>query len=249
MSNDSGNQAFLNSVMASFTKLRASALAFARQLPQSGGNMRIVVGSGSSRDLKQAELDRHLEILAQFVERADAGEPRSLTMILRSASSSPANALIAKARDLARAGIVAKVVVTRLDPEDDVRRLYACLSELSPQEPANELIRWARDPRLLDAHEQVTCGATLCWSGDAMRRDADKRNALSLFEDGPAGSARLGQLAFAALWSASSAVAERRLIGPATPKPSGAYERDAEESVAAVSALRPSRQGWPLLRH
>jgi hypothetical protein len=80
-----------------------------------------------------------------------------------------------------------------------------------------------------------------------MRRDADKRNALSLIEDA-AGTHRLGHLAFKALWSASAIVAERRLIGPAAPKPSGAYHRDAE-AVAAVSALRPTRQGWPLIRH
>ncbi len=170
-------------------------------------------------------------------------------MILRSASSSPAQALIAKARDLARARIAAKVLVANLEPEDDLRRLYACLSELSPQDPAKELIRWARNPRLLDAHEQVTCGASLCWSGDCMRRDADKRNVSSLFEDGSGDMVRLARLAFEALWSVSPVVAERRLIGPATPKPSGAYERDAAEYVAAVSSLRPSLQGWPLLRH
>ena len=212
--------------------------------------MRIVVGSGSSRDLKHAELDRHLEILAQFVARVECGvgEARKLTMVLRSATSGPAQALILKARDLKRVGIAAKVLVTTLDPDLELRRLYACLSELSPRDPARELIRWARNPRLLDAHEQVTYGTSLCWWGDSMRRDADKRNALSLIEDAAPGTLRLGHLAFEALWSASAIVAERRLIGPATAKPSGAYERDAE-TVAAVSALRPSRQGWPLIRH
>ena len=212
--------------------------------------MRIVVGSGSSRDVKDAELDRHLEILAEFIGRveADADEPRELTMILRSASSGPAQALILKARDLARTGIAAKVIVAKLDPEEVVRKLYACLSELKPRSRAHELLRWARNPRLLDAHEQVTYGTALCWWGDSMRRDADKRNALSLIEDASPGTLRLGHLAFEALWAASAIVAERRLIGPTTAKPSGAYERDAE-TVAAVSALRPSRQGWPLIRH
>jgi hypothetical protein len=198
---ESGDQAFLNRVLVNFTKIGASALAFDRQHPQSGGNMRIVVGSGSSRDLRHAELDRHLEVL-----------------------------------------------VATLEPEVELRRLYACLSELSPRDPARELIRWARNPRLLDAHEQATYGSSLCWWGDAMRREADKRNALSLFEDGSPASVRLGQLAFQALWSQSAVVAERRLIGPALPKPSGAYERDAE-TVAAMSARRPSLQGWPLIRH
>jgi hypothetical protein len=212
--------------------------------------MRIVVGSGSPRDLKQAELDRHLEILAEFIGRLEAhdDESRELTMILRSASSGPAQALILKVRDLVRAGIAAKVIVAKLDPEEDVRKLYACLCQLGPRARAHELIRWARNPRLLDAHEQVTYGTSLCWWGDSMRRDADKRNALSLIEDDAVGTLRLGHLAFEALWSASTIVAERRLIGPATAKPSGAYERDVE-TVAAVSALRPTRQGWPLIRH
>jgi hypothetical protein len=211
--------------------------------------MRIVVGSGSSGDVKEADLDRHLEILCEFIGRIEAhrDEPRDLTMILRSASSGPAQALILKARDLARAGITAKVIVAKLDPEEAARKLYACLSQLCPRGRAHELFRWARNPRLLDAHEQVTYGIALCWWGDSMRRDADKRNALSLIEDA-AGTHRLGHLAFKALWSASAIVAERRLIGPAAPKPSGAYHRDAE-AVAAVSALRPTRQGWPLIRH
>ena len=213
--------------------------------------MRVVVGSGSSRDLKQAEFDRHLEIMSRFIERveSDGAEPRTLTMILRSAASSASLALIGMSRDLARAGIAAKVVVANLEPQDDLRQLFASLSELRPRDSAKELIRWARNPRLLDAHEQVTFGASMCWSGDAMRREADKRNALSLFDDAGPGTVRLAQLAFEALWSASTLVAERRLLGPAMAKPSGAYEADAESHVTAVSPLRLSLQGWPLVRH
>jgi hypothetical protein len=212
--------------------------------------MRIVVGSESSRDLRHAELDQHLEILSEFIGRveASADEPRELTMIVRSAASAPAHALIVMARDLARARVTAKVVVAKMEPEDNLRRLYASLTELSPRAQSQDLIRWTRNPRLLEAHEQVTCGDSLCWSGDCMRRDADKLNALSLFQDASGGMVRLGQLAFGALWSASTTVAERRLIGSPLPKPSGAFERNAE-TVTAVSALRASLMGWPLLRH
>ena len=49
-------------------------------------------------------------------------------------------------QDLARAGIVAKAVVASLEPEEDLRQLYACLSELCPRNSAKELIRWARNP-------------------------------------------------------------------------------------------------------
>ena len=213
--------------------------------------MRVVVSSGTSRDLKQAELDRHLKIMSRFIERveSDSAEPRTLTMILRSASSSASLALIGMSQDLARAGIVAKVIVANLELEKDLRQLFTSLSELCPRGSAKELIRWARNPRLLDAHEQVTFGASMCWSGDAMRREADKRNALNLFDDTGSGTVRLAQLAFEALWSASTVVAERHLLGPAMAKPSGAYKADAESRVTAVSPLRPSLKAWPLVRH
>ena len=52
----------------------------------------------------------------------------------------------------------------------------------------------------------MTYGETMCWSGDAMRRDADKRNALTLFDEKLPERCRLGRLAFEALWAASSLV-------------------------------------------
>ena len=210
--------------------------------------MRVVVGSGSSRDFKQADLDRHSEMVSRFVARMrDAGKAQAtLTLILRSASSCPAKALVAMKDELIGASIGAKAILARLEPAEDLRELFASLSELAPREHSCELIRWARNTRLLDAHEQVTYGEMMCWSGDPMRRDADKRNALALFDEGASVRVMHGRLAFEALWAASAAVPERRLLGPATPKPSGAYQSSPESPVAA---LRPNLQGWPLVRH
>ena len=208
--------------------------------------MRVVVGSESLRDPQQGELRRHLQMMSRCVEHAQAGF--SLTMILRSPGSDPAKALIGMKGALQHAGVSAKVILAWLEPEDDLKQLFASLSELAPQKPASELIRWARNPRLLDAHEQVTYGEAMCWSGDAMRRDADRRNALTLFDEEAPDTVRLGRLAFEALWAASSLVPERRLLGAATARPSGAYEQ-ASETAVAVSTLRPSLQTWPLVRH
>jgi hypothetical protein len=205
--------------------------------------MRVVVSSESTRDFRQSELRRHLQMMSRFVEGAKAGA--SLTMILRSADSDPAKAMVSVKGALQHSGVRVKVILAKIEPEDELRQLFAALSELAPQEGASELIRWARNPRLLDAHEQVTYGETMCWSGDAMRRDADKRNALTLFDEEAPDTVRLGRLAFEALWIASALVPERRLTGPATARPSGAYQL----SEAPITALRPSLQGWPLVRH
>jgi hypothetical protein len=212
--------------------------------------MRVEASPGDSKDFRQAELDRHCEVMARFAERA-GGEGKSslvLTMIVRAASSAPAQALIRLKDPLLRAGVSAKAILAKIEPEEDLRQLFAGLAELAPGEPAADLIRWARNPRLLDAHEQVTYGEDMCWSGDHMRRDAEKRNALTLFDEAVPDAVRLGKLAFAALWTASTLVPERRLFGKSAAKPSGAYELAANPQVAA-SPLRPSIQGWPLVRH
>lgn len=209
--------------------------------------MRLVVGSEESRDFRQAELDRHLEAMSIFIERAARQSTSSArcTMILRSPASTPARALVAAKDAAADAGVRVRVVVAKLAPHDDLKQLFACLSTLSPDVPAAELIRWARNPRLLEAHEQVTYGNAMSWTGDAMRRDADKRNPLVLFDMDTPDVARLGQLSFRALWDASTPVPEHQLAAGGAPKPSGAYEAP----EPPVSPLRPPLQGWPLVRH
>jgi len=210
--------------------------------------MRLVVGTEGSRDFRQAELERHLDAMSRFVERAtgDGGAPRCCTMVLRAANSAPAQALIAMKDALADAGVQATAILANLTPEDDLKALFASLSALSPDAPATALIRWARNPRLLDAHEQATYGTDMCWSGDAMRRDADKRNPLVLFDTDAPDTARLASRAFTALWGASVPVPERQLVAGGPAKPSGAYE---QLEGAPVTLLRPHLQGWPLVRH
>ncbi len=208
--------------------------------------MRVVVESEGSKDLRQSELRRHLQMMSRFVDGAAAGV--SLSMILRSPASDPAKALIGMKGALERAGVRARVILAHIAPEDELRELFADLSALAPREPSHELIRWARNPRLLDAHEQVTYGDTMCWSGDAMRRDADKRNALTLFDESAGDAVRHGRRAFEALWTSCALVPKGRLMGPQTTLPANAFEQ-ADEPPVGVSPLRPGPQGWPLVRH
>jgi hypothetical protein len=209
--------------------------------------MRVVVDSGRVSDFRQAELEGHVAAIAQAIERARAESRNSpsFTLILRSASSAPALAVVRMKDGLERAGISAKVILAKLEPEEELRQLFVSLTHFALRQQPSQLIRWARNPRLLDAHEQVTYGDAISWSGDVMRRDADRRNALTLFDEATPDMARLGRLAFQALWAASSLVPERHLIGRSATKLSGAYE----QTPVAASPLRPSIQGWPLVRH
>ena len=209
--------------------------------------MRVVASSEGFTDFRQAELDRHLEAMSRFVEQArDIDNPPSCTLVLRSAASAPAQVLTLMKDSLAEAGIQARVILAKLEPKEDLRKLYATLSELSREADDAELIRWARNPRLLDAHEQAAYGHDMSWSGDAMRRDADKRNPLALFDtDAPEAGLRAAH-AFRALWDASVPAPAHLLDARETLRPSAAYEPAAD---ALVTALKAPIQGWPLVRH
>jgi hypothetical protein len=247
-----GSQAFLNPIPAihggdgakqRFTHPPNSQLHKAR-----GSFMRVVVGSEGSRDFKQAQLDRHVEAMSRFIARVGDEARTSLccTMVLRSATSASAQALILMKDALLDARVQARAILAKLEPEDALKEFFAALSALSADAPETALIRWARNPRLLEAHEQVTYGDDMCWSGDAMRRDASKRNPLVLFDTDAPEAARRGQLAFKALWAASVPVPLNTLVGRGPAKPSGTYE-PADDTP--LNALRPSFPGWPLIRH
>ncbi len=202
--------------------------------------MRAAAVSEDSSNLAP-QLDRHLDMLSRCAPAS------SVTLILRSPCSAPAKALIAMQDRLSRAAVCVTAILAKLEPDDDLRRLFACLSALAPQEPAATLIRFARNPRLHDAHEQAIYGDTMCWSGDAMRRDAERRNTLSLFHDDAPEQVRLARSAFAALWAASTPVPSRYLRGGTQPVPKGDYARP--ETLTTVSPLLLIPQSWPLIRH
>lgn len=206
--------------------------------------MRAHAGLGSPTDLPPGELDRHLAMLSRLAER---GNGSTVTLILRAPCSDPAKALIAMKDALQRAGVTAKAILAKLEPETELRQLFAVLSGLAPHEPEASLIRCARNPRLHDAHEQATYGDSMGWSGDAMRRDADRRNVLTLFHEDAPDVTLLARNSFAALWASSSPVPARYLRGDIVSRPLGEYTR-APETPVAITPL-PGPQGWPLIRH
>jgi hypothetical protein len=224
----------------------AEARAAAAFHPALRGTMRVVVGSERSMKSRQAELERHLDAMSRYVECDKDRPSRLCTLVLRSAASVPAQALILMKDTLADAGVRARVILANLQPQDDLKQLFDTLSSLSPGAEGTALIRWARDARLLEAHEQVTYGTKMCWAGDAMRRDADKRNSLVLFEMNAPNAARRAARAFHALWDASVRVPGRHLETPRLSKPSCAYD---PMDDAPASAKDTTIQVWPLVRH
>lgn len=195
----------------------------------------------------QDELNRHVHAFGRLADWALENQIDApvCTLVLRSAKSAPARALGLVQEALAAAGVTVKVILTKVDPEQELHELIGTLSALMPEDDLDAHVRWARNPRLMDAHEQAVYGPELCWTGDAVRRDADKRNRLVLFEDAPEAIVR-GAHAFKALWAVSEPVPGHLLNVHAAGDvlSAGAHTKDTPQTT-------PDRhvEGWPLLRH
>ncbi|MEM7619074.1 MAG: hypothetical protein AAF228_01255 [Pseudomonadota bacterium] len=74
-----------------------------------------------------------------------------------------------------------------------------------------ENLRWAKKPSLLEAHEQLVLGVTMCWSGDTMRRQTDRRYVMDLFKHDAPNETRLANSAFDAIWAASIPVSKTQV--------------------------------------
>lgn len=198
-----------------------------------------------------AALELHRKALLRFVERAQSvreAKSETLTLILRSASSLPALALVETTNQLAEAGIRPRIILSKLEPKAEFKRLIGALNRLSGDGEPGQMIRWAKNPRLLDAHEQVILGTDHCWAGDAMRRDPARRNALSLFSESAGETVRLAELAFTALWRCSVPVPQRYLAADERRWISVAKAPMAKDAIDA-SLVPPTVQVWPLIRH
>jgi hypothetical protein len=91
------------------------------------------------------------------------------------------------------------------------RIVLATLPENDPSEELGALapaeIRWAQNPRLLDAHEQLVIGANAAWTGDCMRRDPTKRDAFESFNTDCPEAAGWAHVSFERIWQVSSPLA------------------------------------------
>ena len=63
--------------------------------------------------------------------------------------------------------------------------------------------RWAKNIRLLDAHEQLVLSSSCSWTGDCMRREPAKRDAYECFADDCLDTGRWARISFERLWAIS----------------------------------------------
>lgn len=162
------------------------------------------------------------EKLVRFVR--DCGVPSdALITILARSPASPVVAALAKvlaAQSSSPASL--RLILGQTEGVEAIEQLFAAHTVT---------IRWARHPRLADAHEQLVMGSAT-WIGDCMRRDPAKRDAFECYAPDCSQSVRWATMAFERLWILSEQIAADR---PAVPP---AVTAD----VAALAASLPAAE-------
>jgi hypothetical protein len=151
--------------------------------------------------IRRGEKERRLgAFVGQHLAAAAASAPEpghEIRLIARSAESPVFKVIAASAAEIAAAGHSLRVILAQPD-RDALARWMLCDAGAVECE-----VRWARDPRLIEVHEQLVLGPRTCWTGDSMRRDPAKCDALETFIDDCAETAGTATASFERLWTAS----------------------------------------------
>jgi hypothetical protein len=210
----------------------------------SGAGPKRLSGDEQSRSEFGVFINEYLRRVAQA--RPKCREELQVTVIARAPDSLVAQALSAHCELFRDADIGLRAIFARLSPQQAAKAWFLSF----PSEDGgsgNDCVRLVKNPKLLDAHEQLTLGRSMCWSGDALRSSREGQHRISVFEDECPGSARLGQLAFRALWDAAVDMPRKyveRLLVSRSECPPGELAAPSSESP-----VPQTKHHWISTRH
>jgi hypothetical protein len=144
--------------------------------------------------------------IARGLEGAAAAQPRpggALLAIARSVQSPVVKAIVTRAHEIAVAGSTVRLMLAK----PDGLALSNALAVVRAASLACE-VRLARNPRLIEAHEQLTIGARIAWTGDTMRRDPATCDAYESFVEDCPEIAAAAAATFERLWRDCAPLAE-----------------------------------------
>jgi hypothetical protein len=160
-------------------------------------------------------------------------EQGTVTLIARSPASPPAQALAMNLQRFQPLSIEVRIIFAQLGPVSALDFVLQALSTAC-RRPPEETVRWAQDRRLLDAHECLTLGQTLCWTGDSMRRSEDSRSAIDRFYDDDRNPEIIaGAIAsFSALWEVAKPLPKTLFAGAQAQNAAAALEEQPAQHLA-----------------
>ena len=153
-----------------------------------------------------------------------SGHACDLLIVARSLESPLIKAVTSIGEDITAAGLSVRLILAQLDCEPSPQT-WAC------GVPFTYEIRWAKRPRLIEAHEQLVIGPETCWIGDCMRRDPAKCDAYESFIEGCGEAAGCAAVSFERLWHASQAVVTGVRRGGVAPGARSPHWEGSEGSV------------------
>jgi hypothetical protein len=166
--------------------------------------------SVTRRGEKEQKLSEFVgEYLAETRQASQLGS--EVLIIARSVESPVVKAVSALAAEIAAAGYTVRMIIAQAD-----RQSLPSGWTLSDVVEVDCEVRWARKPRLIEAHEQLVLGPETCWIGDSMRREPSKSDAFENYVDACAKTAGSASLCFERLWATSEPLLARTPVARST---------------------------------
>ena len=149
------------------------------------------------------QLSDRTEEVAQFVrEQISAGLSEAgaieVSVVALSAKSPVVHALRTAYNNDMSHSVRLRLILATMPENDPVQEM----ADLAPIE-----VRWAANPRFLDAHEQLVIGESASWTGDCMRRDPEKRDAYQSFNSNCLEATGWARISFERLWGSAEPLA------------------------------------------
>jgi hypothetical protein len=183
-----------------------------------------------------SRFDHFFDVYGLSLKQQADLEQRTITLIARSPDSAPAKALATNLSRFQPLAVEANIIFAQIAPAEALQSMVQALSLGCRQEP-EAVIRWAKNRALLDAHERLTLGRTLCWTGDSMRRSDDARSVLDRVDEGTPAALAEAHASFASLWRASK-ILPKTLFSRNGPLRTDYIEINAQAPLDANFAVR-----------
>jgi hypothetical protein len=152
-----------------------------------------------------SRFDSFFDVYGLSLKHEFDARQKTITLIARSPASPAARALAINLARFQPHSVEVTVIFAQIAPADAFDAFVRAMSAARQQGP--ELaIRWIKDRALLDAHERLTLGASLCWTGDSMRRAEDARGGIDRVEDSTPAMLSEAHASFARMWRASKPI-------------------------------------------
>lgn len=176
--------------------------------------------SVTRRGEKEQRLGEFVGDYLAEVQQAESQPGVEILLVARSVESPVVKAIAAQAAEIVAAGYSVRMIVAQTDA-DAMPRGWA----LSDAVEVDCEVRWARKPRLIEAHEQLVLGPQTCWIGNSMRREPAKCDAYETYIDDCPKTAASAMVSFERLWQTSEPLLAGTPVPPRGDEAAGLARR------------------------